>query len=441
MSIFGSIAGTLTVAVRPGARAGAWRALAATAWVLAFPAAALETRVLATGFNAPVFATAPDGDSRLFVVEKGGLVRILQNGSILATPFLDIRSQVDTSGERGLLGMAFDPNFAANRRLYVNYIDKTTLSTVVATYQVSVGQANLVDASTRQTVITVAQPAGRDNHKAGWIGFRPGEANNLYIATGDGGSGNDPENRAQNRSDNLGKILRIDVSADRNPANTTLYGYAIPAANPFGANLAVGNPEIYAYGLRNPFRNSFDRETGTLYIADVGQGNREEVNIGAAGANYGWRKFEGTRLNISGDPAITNPAPTAPIFEYDHNGSGASITGGYVYRGTGITGLQGTYFFADFVDNTVFSFRLVGNTVTELTNRSAELLSSPGLTGGISSFGEDGFGNLYLVSINGGVGLISAVPELQPAAMWLAGLLLFAACARRGARQVTAARA
>jgi len=392
-------------------------------------AAPLGTRVLATGFNQPLFATAPEGDSRLFVVEKGGLIRIMQNGSILPTPFLNISGLVDSAGERGLLGMAFDPNYATNQRFFVNYIDKTTLNTVVATYKAPSAQSNVADGASRQTVITITQPAGLSNHKAGWIGFRPGEANNLYIATGDGGSGNDPNNRAQNLNDNLGKILRVDVSVDRDPGNTSQYGYDIPVGN-----LTTGgaNPEIYAYGLRNPFRNSFDRQTGTLYIADVGQGNREEVNIGAAGANYGWRKFEGTRLNFPGDPAIASPV--APIFEYDHNGSGASITGGYVYRGSAIDGLQGTYFFADFIDNTVFSFRLVGNSVTELTNRTAELLSSPGLTGGVASFAEDGFGNLYLVSVNGGVGLISAVPEPHAAAMFLAGVLLVGARLRKRRR-------
>lgn len=407
---------------------GAWRSgLASLACCLAVSAHALETQVVATGFNQPLFATAPDGDSRLFVVEKGGLIRILQNGSILPTPFLDLSAAVDTAGERGLLGLAFDPNFAINRRLYVNYIDKTTLNTVVATYQVATPLSNQVDATTRQTVISIAQPAGQSNHKGGWIGFRPGEANNLYIGTGDGGSSNDPQNRAQNLNDNLGKMLRVDVSADTNLADTTQYGYAIPAGN-----LAGGNPEIYAYGLRNPFRNSFDRQTGTLYIADVGQNNREEINIGAAGANYGWRKFEGTRLNFPGDAAIASPV--APIYEYDHNGSGASITGGYVYRGSVIGGLQGTYFFADFVDDKVFSFRLVGDSVTEFTDRTAELLSPTGISGGIASFAEDGFGNLYLVSINGGIGLITAVPEPAMLAMLLAGLLVVAVRARRFAQ-------
>lgn len=395
-------------------------------------ALALQTQIVASGLSQPLFATAPKGDSRLFIVEQGGLIKILQNGTVLPTPFLDLSNAVNTSGERGLLGMAFDPDFADNRRFYVNYIDRTTLDTVVATYQASTAQPNVADAASRQTVITIAQPAGLDNHKAGWIGFRPGEAGNLYIGTGDGGSVNDPQNRAQNLNDNLGKMLRVDVSADRFPGDPARYGYAIPAGN-----LAGANPEIYAYGLRNPYRDSFDRETGTFYIADVGQNNREEINIGTAGANYGWRTFEGTRLNFPGDPPIGNQ--TLPIYEYDHNGGGASITGGYVYRGSLIDGLDGTYFFADFITDKIMSFRFTGSGITELTDRTAELLSPAGISGSISSFGEDGFGNLYLVSLNGQVGMITAIPEPKAYAMMLAGMVLVTLFVRRKKAAICAA--
>ncbi|SCY04385.1 PQQ-dependent sugar dehydrogenase [Nitrosospira sp. Nsp13] len=388
---------------------------------------ALQTRIVATGLDQPLFATAPEGDSRLFIVEKGGLIKILENGTVLPTPFLDLSGSVDTRGERGLLGMTFDPNFGDNRRFYVNYIDKTTLNTVVATYQASIAQPNVADAASSQTVITIAQ-TGFSNHKAGWIGFRPGEAGNLYIGTGDGGSRDDPNNRAQNLKDNLGKMLRVDVAADRFPNDTTQYGYAIPDGNLANGNPGI-NPEIYAYGLRNPYRDSFDRETGTLYIADAGQDNREEINIGSAGANYGWRVFEGTRLNFPNDIQPSNHTP--PIFEYDHNGLGASITGGYVYRGSLIDGLQGTYFFADFVTDHVMSFRFIGSGITELTDRTAELLSPTGISGRVSSFGEDGFGNLYLVSLNGQIGMITAIPEPESYAMMLAGMILIALWVRR----------
>jgi glucose/arabinose dehydrogenase len=367
----------------------------------------LQTRIVASGLDAPVFVTSPSGDSRLFIVERGGTIKILQNGAVLPTPFLDLSQSVNTEGERGLLGMAFDPKFATNRRFYVDYIDKSTLNTVVATYQADVSRPNIANPASGQTVLTVAQPPGLNTHKAGWIGFRPGETNNLYIATGDGGSANDTQNRAQNLNENLGKILRIDVATDRFPNDNAKYGYAIPAGN-----LTAGNPEVFAYGLRNPYRDSFDRETGTFYIADVGQNGREEVNIGAAGANYGWRKFEGTLVNYPNDPPIPNHTP--PIYEYDHNGGGAAIIGGYVYRGSAIDGLDGTYFFADFITGKVMSFHYTGTAITDLTDRTAELLSHNGISGAISSFGEDSSGNLYLVSLNGQVGMITVIPERKP---------------------------
>jgi glucose/arabinose dehydrogenase len=383
----------------------------------------LQTQIVATGLSQPLFATAPEGDSRLFIVEKGGLIKILENGALLPTPFLDLSNSVNAEGERGLLGLAFDPDFATNRRFYVDYIDKTTLNTVVATYQVNATQPNLADAASGQTVITVPQPEF-SNHKAGWIDFRPGEPGNLYIATGDGGSANDPQNRAQNLSDNLGKILRVDVSADRFPGDPSRYGYSIP-----DGNVAGGNPEIFAYGLRNPFRDSFDRETGTFYIADVGQNAREEINIGAEGANYGWRKFEGTLVNFPDDPQIANHTP--PIYEYNHTEDGGSVIGGYVYRGSEIPGLEGTYFFADFVNDKVMSLRFTGSGITDLTDRTAELLSPTGISGNITSFGEDASGNLYLVSLDGQVGRIALIPEPESYAMMLAGISLIGVWIRR----------
>jgi glucose/arabinose dehydrogenase len=385
--------------------------------------AQLQTRIVASGLDRPLFATSPAGDSRLFIVEQGGLIKILQNGTVQPTPFLDLSGSVNTEGERGLLGMAFDPNFASNHRFYVDYIDKTSLNTVVATYQVSATQPNVADVTSRQTVLTVQQPEFT-NHKAGWLGFRPGESGNLYIATGDGGFRDDPGNRAQNLSSNLGKILRVDVSADRLPNDPTQYGYAIPDGNVTG-----GNPEIYAYGLRNPFRNSFDQENGTFYIGDVGQNAREEIDIGAAGANYGWRKFEGTLENFPGDPAIANH--TLPIFEYNHTADGGSVIGGYAYRGSEIPSLEGTYFFADFVNDKVMSFRFTGSGITDLTDRTAELLSPTGISGNITSFGEDASGNLYLVSLNGQVGRITLIPEPASYAMMLAGMGLIGVWGRR----------
>lgn len=391
----------------------------------------LQTRLVASGLTQPLFAGSPVGDDRLFIVERGGLIKILENGTVRPTPFLDLSGSVDTSGERGLLGMAFDPGFRTNGRVYVNYIDKATLDTVVKTYQVSAGQPNIADISTGQTVLTVDQPEGSVYHKAGWVGFRPGEAANLYVATGDGV----PSTNGQRLDTNLGKILRIDVSEDRFPNDDEQYGYAIPAGN-----LQGGNPEIYAYGLRNPYRNSFDRENGTFYIADVGSETREEINIGEAGANYGWHAYEGT---VEG-PFVTSPEELQianhhlPIYEYDHNDGPAAVIGGYVYRGSAIDDLPGTYFFADLSTNKVTSFRFTEEGgVTELTDRTEELISPDGITGNITSFGEDGFGNLYLISFNGEVGLITAVPEPEAWAMMLAGITLIGAWARRRKNGVT----
>lgn len=392
----------------------------------------LQTRIVASGLDQPLFLTAPAGDSRLFIVEKGGAIKILQNGGVLSTPFLDLSRSVDTEGERGLVGMAFDPNFADNRRFYVNYIDKATLNTVVATYQADASRPNIADPASGQTILTVEQSAGSVLHKAGWMGFRPGEANNLYIATGDGGGGPfDPLNRAQSLNYNLGKILRVDVSADRFPDDNTKYGYAIPMGN-----MTEGNPEIYAYGLRNPFRNSFDRETGTFYIADVGESTREEIDIGSAGANYGWRTFEGTHVMYPDDPPINH---TLPIYEYDHNGGHSAVIGGYVYRGSAIDGLEGTYFFTDIVTGEYTSFRYTGTGITELTDRSAELVGPNRIfDGGVSSFGEDSAGNLYLISFNGQVGMITAVPEPAAWAMTLAGMVIVTFWARRRRKTISA---
>lgn len=392
----------------------------------------LSLQQTAAGFNQPLFVTAPQGDARLFVVEKGGTIRVVQGGSTLATPFLDMSASVSTAGEGGLLGMAFDPNYASNGRVYVNYIDAATSNTVVARYTVS-GDSNALNPASAETILTVAQPPGLSNHKGGWIGFRPGDAANLYIATGDGGGGDDPSNRAQNLTDNLGKILRVDVSG-------TGPGYAIPADNPF-AGAVAGNDEIWAYGVRNPFRNSFDRQTGDFYIADVGQGTREEVNFESAatpgGRNYGWRPLEGSGDN----PGVGDPAPpgaTDPIHDYTHAGQAqgtASITGGYVYRGDAIPELDGTYFYGDFVNGTIFSFDYDGTTLTNLTDRSAELNTAALLgTFSISSFGEDGFGELYVVDIDGSI--YKLVPE--PTAPLLSCLGIAALISSRRRREGTA---
>lgn len=384
--------------------------------------------VVNTGLTQPLQISAPAGDDRLFVLEKGGLVRIVSGGVVQATPFLDLSAVVATGGERGLLGLAFDPGYASNGRFYVNYIDKTSLNTVVARYQVAAPGANVANAGSAQTILTFAQPAF-SNHKGGWIAFRPGDNQNLYIATGDGGDSNDPFNFAQDRSSLLGKMLRIDVSG-----NTA--GYAIASSNPF-AGSASTREEIWALGLRNPFRNSFDRSNGDFWIADVGQGEREEINFEAGGSagglNYGWRLREGTIAT----PGVGGNAPglTDPVFDYAHldsGGLGDSVIGGYVYRGPSITGADGRYFFGDFVSDRIFSFAVgAGGTPMDLRDDTNAFLGGTGLSG-LDSFGEDGSGRLYAVGINGVV--VIMVPEPHSYALMLAGLVAlgWVARSRRG---------
>ena len=383
---------------------------------------ALSTVLIGSGFSEPVALAAPAGDSRLFIVEKAGRIQVMANGA--SSTYLDISGQVDATGERGLLGLAFDPDFASNGRFYVNYIDKTTKNTVVAAYTAPSAAANTADPGSAETIISITQPAGLSNHKAGWIGFRPGDGNNLYIATGDGGSANDPNGNAQNLGSNLGKMLRITPQAGG--------GYTIPAGNPFVG--VAGNDEIWAYGLRNPYRNSFDRGTGDFWIADVGQGLREELDFEAAGTaggrNYGWRAREGSIDN----PNVSDPAPanaTDPIYDYAHGDMGGTVIGGYVYRGTGEAGLDGTYFFGDFNSGKIFSLRETGGAAGSFIDRTAEL-GTPfgGFT--LSAFGEDAAGNLYVMGLNGNVyRFAAAVPE---PATWLtlaAGLGLMGAWRRR----------
>jgi glucose/arabinose dehydrogenase len=369
--------------------------------VLAAGTAAAATQI-GSGYTQPVFLTAPVGDSRLFVVEKGGLVKVQQGGSV--STWLDISTQVDTTGERGLLGLAFDPNFTSNGRFYVDYIDKTTLNTVVASY--TVNGSGAVDMGSAKTILTVAQPAGRSNHKAGWIGFNAADPGHLYIATGDGGSSNDPDNNAQNLNSNLGKLLRVTPGANG--------GYTVPADNPFVG--VAGNDEIWAYGLRNPYRNSFDRQTGDLWIGDVGQGAREEVNFASAaaglgrGANYGWRVREGTIAT----PGISDPTPpnlTEPLFDYGRD-VGGTVIGGYVYRGADAS-LNGKYVFGDYVTGDIWSYS--GGTRTEL--------DSPFAGFQLTSFGEGGDGSLYAVGIDGSIYLLAAaVPEPTSALLLALGL-------------------
>ena len=341
----------------------------------------------------PLFVTAPPGDmTRLFVVEKGGAIKILNRdtGAFIGT-FLNISTLVSNGSEQGLLGLAFDPQYITNRRFYISYTN-TSGDSVVARYLAS-ANPNVAVTPADRVILTVDQPFS--NHNGGMIAFGPD--NLLYIGLGDGGSANDPDNRAQNPQELLGKLLRIDVSQATQAPQPA---YAIPSDNPCVGQAGV-REEIWSAGLRNPWRYSFDRFTGDLYVADVGQGAREEVNVSAPpqaarGINYGWKITEGS-ICLPGTSCSIG-GMTLPVVEYDHGGGACSITGGYAYRGTGISSIpQGTYFYADFCAGFVRSFRLVAGVVTEHTNW-------PALAGGnITSFGEDRAGELYIMTSAGGL--------------------------------------
>ena len=359
---------------------------------------ALSTERIAAGLSRPLFATAPPGDTiRLFVLEQyTAQIKILKGGVALASPFLDINNLVSDSGsERGLLGLVFHPSYETNGYFYVNYTNNAG-DTVVARYSVS-ANPDVANPNSALILITISQPYS--NHNGGMLAFGPLDGY-LYIALGDGGSAGDPENRAQNDGTLLGKLLRIDVDSAQ--------PYGIPPDNPF---IGPGDPldEIWAKGLRNPWRFSFDSLTGDLYIADVGQNTYEEIDfqpaLSTGGENYGWRLTEGN--HCYNPPSGCDPGGlTYPIHEYIHGGNPfrCSVTGGYVYRGSVITGLQGTYFFADFCSSQLWSFRYDGVTLTSFTDRTAELDPGSGLSiDSITSFGEDGSGEIFIVDLDGDI--------------------------------------
>lgn len=375
----------------------------------AFPVVALDGRVVANGLNQPLYLTAPKGDARLFIVEKEGVIRVIKNG--VTTKFLDISSRVGTAGERGLLGMAFDPDYATNGRFYVDYIDANSGDTKIARFTVSPPGANKADPGTRQEIISIDQPV-HENHKGGWIGFRPGDKKNLYISMGDGGSSYDPDNNSQNGKVLLGKMLRIDVSGSG-------AGYKIPADNPFVGSSTVRH-EIWALGLRNAFRASFDRKTGAFWMGDVGQDAREEIDFERAGDpgghNYGWRLREG-KIRTPGDVGGDKPGLTNPVFDYPHLGTqgslGNCVTGGYVYRGPSIADADGRYFFGDCVSDRAFSMSFnADGTPKERREETSALLGGSGLTT-LASFGEDGKGRLYVVGLSGVI--IAVCPSTEQA--------------------------
>ena len=349
--------------------------------------AALALAPVVSGLASPVFLTAPANDARLFVVEQPGRIRIVENGALVATPFLDISGQIASGGERGLLGLAFHPQYATNGFFYVNFTG-TDGHTRVMRYTVSASR-NVANAGSAKLIIRVDQPYA--NHNGGMITFGPDGM--LYIGMGDGGSAGDPQNHAQSRTDLLGDMLRLNVDVG-DP-------YTPAAGNPF---LGTSNaPEIWAYGLRNPWRFSFDRVGGNLYIADVGQGSREEVNVvpaSRAGVNYGWKIMEGSVCY--GAATCTQTGLTLPVLDYTH-ADGCSITGGYVYRGDAIPGIVGHYFYSDYCSGFLRSFRYANGSATEQHDWDLDL-------GSALSFGEDSTGELYILTGDGRVRRIVNAP-------------------------------
>ncbi|MFC3110583.1 PQQ-dependent sugar dehydrogenase [Undibacterium arcticum] len=351
---------------------------------------ALQT--VATGLSSPLFLTAPSADARLFIVERPGRIRIVQDGALLPIAFLDIRNRTTVDGERGVLSLAFDPQYASNGFFYVYFTDLDG-NIAIERFSTSVLNPNVADPLSSLRIMSIPHP-DFSNHNGGLLAFGPD--GDLYIGTGDGGSAGDPHGNAQNTNSLLGKLLRIDVSA-----STAVQPYAVPASNPF-INQNGKRPEIWAYGLRNPWRYAFDAATNLLYIADVGQERREEVDVASAnagGLNYGWNIMEGTLCYPSG--ACNQQGLRLPVLEYAHDdtvsNSVCSIIGGYVYRGSAIPELRGSYLYSDLCAGWLKSFAYLNGAATHQMDWGNQGV------GLILSFGEDAQQELYLLSDNGSV--------------------------------------
>jgi glucose/arabinose dehydrogenase len=354
-------------------------ALGLAAALAAAPAAAVSLSLFDSGYTAPIFLTGRG--NALYVVQQDGKIFSVNRATKVRSLFFTVPGVV-ASGELGVLGFAFDPGYNSNGRFYVNLARRSGGRFISEVRRYT---DNRVAAEGLRLILRLEQPY--ETHKGGWIGF--GNDGFLYVASGDGGAANDPENRAQDKASPLGKILRIDVRSDGFPADP-LRNYAVPPINPFGT-------EILAYGLRNPFRASIDRTTGDLWLGDVGQDVYEEVNripARSSGQNFGWRALEGPIPT----PGIGDPIPadtTPPVFFYDH-GVGRSITGGYVYRGGGIAALDGRYVFGDFIAGRLWSIALDGSNPVEFTSAASGFGAA-----NWSSFGEDGLKKLYVLDYGG----------------------------------------
>ena len=349
----------------------------------------LALQPVASGLDFPVFLTTPSGDDRLFVVERYGRIRIIRDGQVRSEPFLDVSSLISTLGEQGMMGLAFDPDYAGNGRFLISYSDVEG-DLIVASYRVS-SDPDVADPSSGVVRLRIAHP--KTTHYSGMLAFGPDR--HLYVGVGDGGEPGDFSLTGQDRSDLLGSILRIDLPGDA--------GYTVPADNPYVDSAGV-RPEIWSYGVRNPWRFSFDRATGDLYIADVGEESREELDVASAdngagkGLNFGWSVAEG--LECATAEGCDRDGFTDPVLDYSHE-DGCSITGGYVYRGSALEALAGTYFYSDFCGGWVRSVNVVNGQVTVES-------SWPSLDTGasVTSFGEDAQGELYVLSSDGTVSRI-----------------------------------
>src|SRR6266581_416600 len=354
------------------------------------PPTGVPSLFLVGTFNNPVYVTAPPGDSaRLFVVGQGGTIRVLYHDTTRTRPFLDISNRVLSGGERGLLSVAFHPQYATNGRFYVYY---TNLNGDIRIVRFNVSSdPDSADRATADTVLKIPHPVNA-NHNGGQLQFGPDGM--LWAGTGDGGGTGDPAGNGQNKHALLGKLLRLDVSGASS--------YTIPADNPGQSDTSFA-PEVWSYGLRNPWRFSFDRQTGDLYIADVGQDLWEEVDVAPTGvqlgrgANYGWNIMEGNHCYLTANCNTTGLI--LPIAEYIHAFGACSITGGYVYRGSALPDLVGNYFYADYCNGSVWSIRYPGSGPADWTS-----ILTPG--SGVSSFGEDARGELYIVQLTGPVNRI-----------------------------------
>ena len=358
--------------------------------------AAIQLTQIVSGLSSPLFVGhAGDGTGRLFIVERGGMIKVLQPGSSTPTVFLNISARVQAGGEQGLLGLAFHPLYESNGRFFV-YYTRSGGEIVVAEYHVS-ANPNFSDAATEEILLTIPHPTNT-NHNGGMLAFGPD--NLLYIGVGDGGGANDQPNNAQNKGVLLGKILRIDIDVPEGEK------YTSPPSNPF-VNEPGSLDEIYAYGMRNPWRFSWDRaQGGGLWVADVGQGAREEVNTPiASGGNYGWRIWEGFACtNNDTSLCASQQGYIFPIFDYEHTGGRCSITGGYVYRGLQGAVDPGTYVYGDYCSGEIFGWT---------GGPSQPVLLDTALN--ISSFGEDESGELYVVGLGGTVSkIVSTAPPPPP---------------------------